>query len=163
MSITDKCVPCAECGGVDVTRRVYEHTEKVGRWTTTDGTALVEQCGSCSAPRLSLEQLTEYQLSAVKTVLCEGHAEGAVIRYARKALGLTQKELGLILDYQHETVSKWENDKDKMQRSAIQALIGILCRALNGEAPEDLLNEARQGVVACASGDLIEVRSRRVG
>jgi DNA-binding XRE family transcriptional regulator len=92
----------------------------------------------CGTPKLSLDELQNYQLRAVKTALCNGKQEGEVLRYARKALGLTQKDLGAVIDYQHETVSRWENDKEAMPMAASVALVGILCRVIDGELPEDM-------------------------
>jgi DNA-binding transcriptional regulator YiaG len=132
---------CAECNG-DLVTKVYTHTEKVGPWTAIDRTTMVPQCENCGAPRLTLDELEKYQLIAAKTVLCENKLDGAVVRYARKALGLTQKELGLLLDYGHETISKWENEKESVPRSAGAALVGLLYRAIDGEKPEEMVEKA---------------------
>ena len=129
---------CHECGG-NVTCRGYTYVQKVGRWTVTDGSSRAPQCEACGAPQLTLDELQGYQLRAVKTVLCEGHLDGEVIRYSRKALGLTQKELGKILDYTHETVSRWETGKEPMPRSTANALIGVLMRAIEGEDPHNMI------------------------
>ena len=133
---------CAECNG-DLVTKGYTHSEKVGRYTVTDRATMVPQCVNCGAPRLSLDELEKYQLFAAKTVLCENKLEGSVVRYARKALGLTQKELGLLLDYQHETISKWENEKEPVTRAAASALIGLLCRVIDGEKPEEMVEKAK--------------------
>jgi len=139
MTIHEKCV---ECGG-DLVLKGYKHTEKVGRWTATDGTTMAPQCVKCGAARLTLDDLEMYQLTAAKTVLCANKLEGPVVRYARKTLGLTQKELGLLLDYQHETISKWENEKEPVPRAAAAALIGLLCRVIDGEKPEEMMEKTR--------------------
>lgn len=133
---------CVECTG-DLVTKGYTHTEKVGIWTVTDCATMVPQCVDCGAPCLNLDKLEEYQLFAAKTVLCENKLEGAVVRYARKALGLTQKELGLLLDYGHETISKWENEKESVPRSAGAAMVGLLYRAIDGEKPEEMVKKAQ--------------------
>lgn len=157
--------PCRECGGV-VTVRGYTSVQKVGKWTVTDRSSVVPQCTTCNAPQLSLDDIQGYELRAVNTVLCEGHFEGDVIRYARKALGLTQKELGKILDYTHETVSRWENGKEPVPRSGASALIGLILRVtVYGEDPRDIVASIEAPMPIQATNDL-EVHSpsiRRVG
>jgi DNA-binding transcriptional regulator YiaG len=133
---------CRECGG-ELALYGYKHTEKVGRWTVTDASSMAWQCRNCGTPQLSLDDLQNYQLRAVKTALCQEKTEGGVLKYARKALGLTQKELGVVIDYKHETVSRWENDKETMPRAASVALVGVLCRVIDGELPEDMVEAVR--------------------
>jgi DNA-binding transcriptional regulator YiaG len=134
---------CRECGG-ELAFHGYKHTEKVGRWTVTDTSSMAWQCMRCQLPQLTLDDLQGYQLRAVKTALCSGKFEGSVVRYARKALGLTQKEIGTVIGYQHETVSRWENDKEEMPRAASVSIVGILCRVIDGESAEDILDASRQ-------------------
>jgi DNA-binding transcriptional regulator YiaG len=141
--MNDKCRECRECGG-EAALHSYKHVEKVGRWTVTNASSMAWQCRVCRAPQLSLDDLQNYQLRAVKTALCEGKTEGGVLKYARKALGVTQKELGAIIAYNHETVSRWENDKDEMPQAAASALVGVLCRAIDGETPEEMVETARR-------------------
>lgn len=146
---------CRVCGG-DVSTRIYEHNQMVGRWKVADRSGMAPQCNECKEPQLTLDDLEGYQLRAVKTAMCDGHVEGEVIRYARKALGLTQKELAAILGYAHETVSRWENNKEELPRSASQALIGILMRAIDGEDPQDIL-ESVEHPSTRSSSEAIEV------
>lgn len=120
---------CRECGG-ELAFHSYKHVEKVGRYTITDASSMVWQCLACKTPQLTLDDLQGYQLNAAKTALCDGRHDGPVVRYARKALGLTQKELGLIIDYQHETISRWETDKEAAPGVAMSAVVGVLCRAM---------------------------------
>jgi DNA-binding transcriptional regulator YiaG len=158
MTIHSKCV---ECSG-DLVPKGYKHTEMVGRWTVTDRATMVPQCVNCGAPCLTLDELEKYQLFAAKTVLCENKLEGAVVRYARKALGLTQKELGLLLDYQHETISKWENEKELVPRAAGAALIGLLYRVINGEKPEEMVEKAKGNMPQENTNDEIVVFRKAV-
>lgn len=51
---------------------------------------------------------------------------GEKIKMARKAKGLTQMELGRIINAKHNSISDWENDKSKPDIDSIQALINVL-------------------------------------
>jgi DNA-binding XRE family transcriptional regulator len=144
-SVTGMAERCRECGG-ETALHSYKHTEKVGPWTVTDGSAMQWQCLACGAPQLSLDDLQTYQLRAAKTALCQGKTEGGVFRYARKVLGLTQKELGVVIDRKHETISRWENgesDEEEAPRAATAALVGVICRVIEGELPEEMVQAAR--------------------
>lgn len=51
---------------------------------------------------------------------------GEKIREARKAEGLTQKELAAKIGAAHNSVSDWENDKNKPDPDTIELLCGVL-------------------------------------
>jgi DNA-binding transcriptional regulator YiaG len=60
----------------------------------------------------------------VQAILSAGEPE--VIRYARKAAGLTQVELAGILEVTAETISRWENGAEPFKRNVSLALAKIL-------------------------------------
>ena len=137
----------------------YEHREQVGKWKLSDKTSMVWQCEKCHRAQLTLDELQGYPLRAVMTVLCEKHYQGPVVRHARKALGLTQRELGSLLGYEHETISRWENDKEVMPLVAAQALVGLLCRVLAGERVEELVADQEKAPMSKVD---LQVPSRHV-
>jgi DNA-binding transcriptional regulator YiaG len=64
---------------------------------------------------------------------------GETIKYVRKALGYTGKELGELLGVTVETVSRWERETHPIDRQA-WALLGLL--AANQEQTEAMLRAA---------------------
>lgn len=129
--------------------RGYTHTEQVGRLKVTDGTGMRWVCPSCEEVLLSLDAHARYERRAAAAVLREGrHVDGAVLKYARRALGLRQARLAQLIEYQAETLSKWENDREPIPR-ATQLAIAALLEGVNLYEDEDVLTPAAE----CASKD----------
>lgn len=51
---------------------------------------------------------------------------GEKIKQARKTLGLTQRQLADIIGAKHNSISDWENDKNKPDPDTIELLLGAL-------------------------------------
>ena len=51
---------------------------------------------------------------------------GEKIRDARKSQNLTQRQLAEIIGAKHNSVSDWENDKNKPDPDTIELLCGVL-------------------------------------
>lgn len=60
---------------------------------------------------------------------------GREIRFLRKVVGLTAKELARDLDVSEETVSRWENEHLAIGNSVERILRWKVCKALQGRAP----------------------------
>ena len=117
---------CAECGKALVLRN-YTHTEKVGRYRVTDATSQLLQCSGCGEPVLTSRDWAGYQRRAAAVVLREARTvDGAVMRYARKAIGLRQVDLAGLLGYAPETLSRWETGDLPIPRTAELALVAVL-------------------------------------
>ena len=109
-------------------RRSYEHVTKVGGFTVTDGTGMVETCPVCGEVSLSTEELAGYERRAARLILTEGaRVSGAVLRYARGALGLRQRDLATILRRNEQQISRDEHaDELPMDlRLAVAELLSI--------------------------------------
>jgi transcriptional regulator with XRE-family HTH domain len=107
--------------------RGYKHVEHVGSVKVTDATAFAWQCRDCEECDLSIEQLAGYERRAAALVLRDGkHVTGNVIRYARKALGIRQADLAVLLKCEPETVSRWETGARPTPRAEQLALVALL-------------------------------------
>lgn len=67
---------------------------------------------------------------------------GEKIKQARKAKKMTQKELAMLINAKHNSVSNWENDQNKPDPDTIELLCGAL-----GLTPNDLLGSKESNVV----------------
>lgn len=134
---------CVHCGG-DMAYKHHHHVERVGPYKINDDTGFANACAKCGAVEMSLNDQEGYELRAAALVLLEGYVNGPVVRYARHAMGLTQKELGLVLDYVPETISLWENGKDVMPRSVQLALRDIVLATLYGTTSAELVTSAER-------------------
>lgn len=119
---------CPNCNA-RMARRGYEHVTKVGGYTVTDGTGMVETCPACGEVSLSTEELAGYERRAARLILTQGaRVGGAVLRYARAALGLRQRDLAAILRRNEQQISRDEhaNDLPMDLRLAVAELLIIL-------------------------------------
>lgn len=123
MSIEHACLEC----GAPLSTRTYVKRTRVGRYKVDDPSQLVPVCTNGHA-EIDLKQLAEYERRAAVVVLSEvAEVGGAEIRFARKALGLTQARLAGLLDVVPETVSRWETGSEVMSRVSRLALLAVVC------------------------------------
>lgn len=137
---------CAEegCGGE---LQALGHTQIVcvGKVTVTDRSSTAFVCETCKKVNLTLDELHGYELRAARTVLADGkHVDGSVMRFARKALGLSQKELGVLLDRKDPAVSRWETGADESPRSIQLALAHLLQEVENGNEIHEILRHEEE-------------------
>jgi DNA-binding transcriptional regulator YiaG len=124
--------PCVECGAT-LSPQTYVKRTRVGRYKVEDSSQVVSACAN-GHPELDLKQLAEYERRAAVVVLSEAaDVGGAEIRFARKALGLTQARIAGLLDVAPETVSRWETGSETMSRVSRLALLAVVrdARALD--------------------------------
>lgn len=118
---------CFECESTHVQERSIKHVEQVGSVRVVDGTGFAEVCEDCGAYSLTTDQLAGYERRAAALVLREVQSPtGEMVKYARKALGLRQRELAILLGAAPETLSRWENDKLAVPQAEKLALLGLL-------------------------------------
>jgi DNA-binding transcriptional regulator YiaG len=105
----------------------YTHTTKVGCWTVRDGGTLPARYLKDGTPVLSSEELGALEVRAALTVLTEVElVTGAELKFARKAMGLTQVDLSEHLGVNAETISRWETDAEPFKRTVQLAVLRLL-------------------------------------
>ncbi len=118
---------CFKCEG-KLAARGYEHVTKIAGFTVTDGTGHVLVCEQCGEPSIGAVELAGYERRAAQQILmgAEKPVSGAVLKYARKALGLKQKEMAALLGTNEQQVSRWENEPeaDRRLRLAVASILG---------------------------------------
>lgn len=104
----------------------YEHTTRVGRYTVIDTGDATEKLSDGSAG-ITSEELSRLELRAAITVLSEiEEVEGSELKFARKAMGLTQAELASHLGVTTETIRRWETGKEECKRQTRLAVLRLL-------------------------------------
>lgn len=121
---------CPSCGET-MRWKSCEITTLVGRYRVKDASGPA-WCCECGESLVSMEAMSGYEKRAARTVMIDvQQVEGDVLKFARKAMSLTQAQLGTLLGVASETVSRWENDKDTIGRStqlAVATLLDLSCR-----------------------------------
>jgi DNA-binding transcriptional regulator YiaG len=128
MNDTDRSKTCSTCGG-STTHRGYVHVEKVGKYKVKDATSFAMQCTKedCGEVELTLNELAGYQRRAAALVLREApEVDGAVVKYARRALGMKQVDLAARIGCASETLSRWETGVAPIPRAEQLAIVAIL-------------------------------------
>ena len=114
-----------ECGG-KLVRLLYRHVQDVAGQSVEDSSAFARQCEACGDALVSMKQLAKYERRAAALVLREGSVNGGVVKFARKALGMTQADLGAAICCRPETVSRWETGVEKIPRASQLAIVALL-------------------------------------
>jgi DNA-binding transcriptional regulator YiaG len=100
----------------------------IGGITVVDTSATAETCPKCGTASLSWAELGGYEYRAAHLMLTQAkHATGEALKYARKVLGLTQKELAVLLDTNEQQISRWEHEEtvDRRLRLAMAELLDL--------------------------------------
>jgi DNA-binding transcriptional regulator YiaG len=109
-------------------RKGYKHITWVGDHKVEDSTRMVLQDRDGNV-ELTYDELVGYERRAARLVLQDVKAvEGAVLKFARKALNLRQEDLAGILDYTPSEISRFENDNRPIPRTLQFAVADLLCR-----------------------------------
>lgn len=104
----------------------YEHLTRVGRYTVVDTVQATETL-SDGSPGITSEELARLERRAAITVLAEVEdIEGSELKFARKALDLSQGELARQLGVTTETVCRWETGKEAFKRQTQLAVLRLL-------------------------------------
>jgi DNA-binding transcriptional regulator YiaG len=153
---------CRDCDG-PMAFRGYEHVEQVGTEKVKDATGFAWQCTACGDVELTTAQVAAYEQRAAACVLAEAkHVSGVTLRYARKAIGLKQTELGLLLGHDAGWVSRAENAATDLPRAEVLAVLGLLQEEIASPGVVRSKLEALQDTNR-PSLHTFEVRPARVG
>ncbi len=136
-------VKCPECGG-RLEARAVAHGTQVGPYRVTDGSASAHVCQACGEYDLPAQDLAAYELRAVALVLREVQTpSGDALRFARRALGLRQADLGALLDVRSETVCRWEAGTRPISRASRLAFVALVEGVRDGRSVDAELAAAR--------------------
>ena len=143
-----KCPNCEE----KMVVKGYEHMTKIGGFTVTDGTGQALTCERCGEVQLTSKQLAGYERRAALEILTTAQkpVSGEVLKFARKALGLRQKDLAKRLGYSEQQPSRWEAEPET-EMSLRLAIALLLTVAENGD-PESV------NLIGQTPGNKFEIR-----
>ena len=122
-----------------MTRRTRPHVERVGRYKVRDATAGVLQCtgSDCGNVVMPAEELARCRRRAAALVLRRtSTVQGAVIKCARSALGMSQTQLADQLECRRETVTRWETGALRIPQAERLAIVALLEGVDQTGAPE---------------------------
>lgn len=85
------------------------------------------RCDGCGSVELTLGELQDYEQGAAAAVLCGPvPASGTMVRFARRALGLSREELAAKLFCDEGKISIWENGEEMIDECSQMAMVSLL-------------------------------------
>ncbi len=107
---------CGSCGRGTMARVESEMRRTVAGHTFS-GMVGALQCKVCSAEEIELDEAKRFE-RAIAGELAGALPSGQAIQFIRKVLGYTAAELASLFGVRPETVSRWETDKNPIDRAA---------------------------------------------
>ncbi len=124
---------CVECGGKKFGETRHEHKHVV------DGVMFrvkmkASRCAKCGAETVAATELGAGELAVATWLVQNAVISGASFRFMRKALLLRANALADLLGVTNESVSRWENGKREVDRSAWALLASMVLDRAEGSA-----------------------------
>lgn len=118
---------CYHCGSTSRTQRPYVHEIVIDGLPTHSRPRPMMHCDGCSCVTLTMAELREYEMGAAAAVLCGPvPATGKMVRYARRAIGITREELAQEIFCEAEKVEAWEEGREQIDAISQMALVTLL-------------------------------------
>lgn len=92
------------------------------------------RCASCGEHFFDAQGLARFELRIAVSLARSGVASGEAMRFLRKVAGMRAADLAELLDVTPETVSRWENGKQALDRRALAVLAALVIDQSEGRA-----------------------------
>ena len=100
---------------------------------TFEGEVPALECASCGEVVYPGPGLMAFELSVAGELARHGEVTAEVFGFMRRAMGMKAVDLAELLDVTHETVSRWENDKQPVERRAAALLSAMVLDQIEGK------------------------------
>jgi DNA-binding transcriptional regulator YiaG len=118
---------CHECNGDDFERRMVELSTRVGDHLVVDRSMQRPVCVRCGEFTLPADALAKVELRAALVAFTDApRVTGSMLRFARKALDMTQAQLAERIGTTFESVSRWEREERPMEPWVPLAVLGLV-------------------------------------
>lgn len=118
---------CHHCGSTSYSDRPYVHKIEIDGISTQSRPKTRLHCDGCDSVTFTLAELQEYEMAAAASVLCGPvPASGKMVRYARRAIGLSRPDLAKELYSDESKIVDWEEGKEQIDMCSQLALVALL-------------------------------------
>lgn len=118
---------CHNCGSESFERKTVDIMTRVGIHGVLDRSVRRPVCTNCGEYTIPAETLEILELRAALCAFTEADSiTGDMLRFARKALDLTQDELATRIGSTAESVSRWEREERPMERWVPLVVVGLV-------------------------------------
>jgi putative zinc finger/helix-turn-helix YgiT family protein len=90
------------------------------------------RCARCGEETMKGEELEAFEVEAAAEFARHGEHSAEAFKFMRRILGLKAVELGELLDVTPETISRWENEKQAVERRAAALLCAMVLDKVEG-------------------------------
>lgn len=122
---------CHECGATKFEATEFAHKHELGG-RTYRATWPAEKCAGCGDVTFNSLYLHAFELGVAGVIANNGARAGDEFAFMRKAIGLPATELAELLDVTRETISRWEHNKQTLERRAVAILSDLVADHLEG-------------------------------
>lgn len=127
---------CYACKSEESETRPIEIVTRVGSHDVASRAHQRPVCLACGEYVIPYEMLEKVELQAALVALTEApEVTGAMLKYARKALGFTQVEFAEKLSTASESISRWEREERPMEPWVKLATLALIRERLMGPVP----------------------------
>lgn len=127
---------CYACKGTSFKRQPIELVIRVGDVDVVDRSMTAPVCESCGEYVIPGDAHEKAELRAALVALSDApNTTGAMLKYARKALGFTQVEFAEKLSTVGESISRWEREERPMEPWVKLATLALIRERLMGPVP----------------------------
>jgi len=130
---------CPECDGELIQRVLSEYEDDliiIGRSVCLVNSVLEERCASCEHVQRTIPDLDGLlAAAAVSRALHRLKLRGEELRFMRKVLQISSRELADVVGVTPETMSRWENNRDPITATSEKLLRFIVAGMLRDKAP----------------------------
>ncbi len=128
MTMTPKCYAC---GSKRLTESKREVRRPIGSRVFT-GSYPALACAACGEATADSRAVLAIELGIARELAEAGPRNGDEFKFLRKMTGLRAVEVAELLDVSAETVSRWENDKQALERRAVAIVAGLVLDRIEG-------------------------------
>lgn len=122
---------CSECGGKRFNHSEREMTYDLER-TRFRIRVPMQRCASCGEGYVNGPDLEEAERAVAAEVARAGRVSPKTFKFMRQALNITGEEIAELLSVTKFTISRWENGKRELDRSAWILLSEMVLEARSG-------------------------------
>ena len=136
---------CIACGAPLVAHRETVRYDDCGLPDVYLVDVEVRRCRACGEEEIVIPRMAElHRAIAEALALRPAPLNGTEIRFLRKFLGLSQRELASRMGLRQETISRYENDRERMGSPAERLLRLLVLWGSAGREQPPLLEIARE-------------------
>lgn len=135
---------CHNCKGESFESQAVKIVTKAGEHCVVSNATIAPVCTVCGQYTLDAKTASMVELNAAIVFLSDvTPVTGAILKFARKALGLTQPELAAQISASTESISRWERGERPAEPWVALALRGLVLAELHPRPAEtELLRKA---------------------